>query len=105
MRSEPISKYFIGRPNMNTYTNKFNSICQTLSIFWGASQTLIVMQAAWFSAFFHGLNTGIWTATIDINLHGEAYLELLLWCIMTPVILYGSYLNIKLIYKVYEENN
>jgi hypothetical protein len=60
------------------------------------------MQDAWFSAFFHGLGSGIWTATIDINSHGEVYLELFLWCVMNPIIIYGGYLNLKQVYNTYD---
>ncbi len=74
-----------------------------MSVLWASGETVVVMQWTWFSAFFNGISDGNYITHVNINAVGEAYPELILWIIVTPIIVYGSYLNIKLICKSYDE--
>jgi hypothetical protein len=61
------------------------------------------MQSTWFHAYFNGLNYGTYRTIVNVNGWEEAHLELIMWIIATLIIIYGSYLNLNLIYKVYGE--
>ena len=79
---------------MNVHIQYFKLICRALSIGWAGAETIILMQYVWWRAFFYGLSTGNFTALIDINSFGEANTEMVFWIVITPIIIYGSYLNI-----------
>lgn len=54
-------------------------------------QTFGVLALVWFTAYF-----GPYMAVIvNINEYGEAIPELIMWFIITPVCVYGAYLNLK----------
>ena len=78
---------------MNKYKEYFKLSCRILSIGWAGTET----------AFFHGINTGNFMAIVDINSFGEAYPEMVFWIILTPVVIYGSYLNIIPIFADYDK--
>jgi hypothetical protein len=79
---------------MGKYFEYFKIACRLLSIGWAGAETIVLLQYAWWRAFFYGLATGKYTVLIDINSFGEANAEMVLWIIITPIIIYGSYLNI-----------
>lgn len=79
---------------MDKFVEYFKLSCRILSICWASTETILLLQYVWWRAFFYGLATGKYTALIDINSHGEANIEMVFWIIITPIIIYGSYLNI-----------
>jgi hypothetical protein len=79
-------------------------ICQLLAITWAGLETLFVMQPTWFSAYFNGIRTGSYTTVVDVNSLGEAFPELIGWCIATPIIVYGSILTLKMISESFWRN-
>jgi hypothetical protein len=79
---------------MGNLLEYFKLACRILSIGWTGAETLVLLQYVWWRAFFYGLQTGSYTALIDINSFGEANSEMVFWIIITPLIIYGSYLNI-----------
>lgn len=83
---------------------QINYTCQLASILLASLETLLVLQGTWFEAYFNGLSTGTYRVIVYINNWGEAVPELYLWFIMTPVIIYGSLLNIIMVYNAYEHS-
>jgi len=79
---------------MGTYTEYFKISCRALSICWAGAETIFLLQYVWWRAFFYGIATGKYTALIDINSFGEANAEMVFWIVITPIIVYGSYLNL-----------
>jgi len=79
---------------MNVYIQYFKLACRALSIGWAGTETILLLQYVWWRAFFYGLDSGNFVAMIDINSYGEAHIEMVFWIFITPIIIYGSYLNI-----------
>lgn len=79
---------------MNKYKEYFKLACRALSIGWAGTESVLLLQYVWWRAFFYGIETGNYVAMIDINRYGEAYPEMVFWIIITPIIIYGSYLNL-----------
>ena len=69
----------------------FKFICKLLSIGIPLMQTFGLLALVWFTAYF-GPSMAV---VVTINDYGEAVPELIMWIIITPICLYGAYLNIQ----------
>ena len=76
-----------------TLKQKFDLLCQEFSLLTTFGLTFIVLAQCWFTAYFHSSMSVL----ITINEYGEAIPELILWFVMTPICVYGLYLNYRMV--------
>jgi len=73
------------------YIKYFNNFCQLLSLLTTFFQTFIALLFTWISAYVSPSKSIL----ITIDRLGEAFPELIMWIIITPICIYGLYLNLK----------
>lgn len=69
--------------------------CQLCSVF----VPIGMMYFLLFPLFLVAFLTGTYQSVLHINLFGEGNFEIMLWIITLPLMIWGSYLNIKFIKK------
>jgi len=73
------------------YKQSFKVWCQRLSLLITFGETFIALLSTWIIAYLNPSKSVV--VYID-NMH-EAIPELILWIIITPICIYGFYLNLK----------
>jgi hypothetical protein len=55
--------------------------------------------------FMLAYNSGVYKCLVDINKYGEADFEIIMVMLLTPIALYGAYLDVKLIVEDFERRH
>lgn len=88
-------KYLPPKPISNlkpiSITNKFKKFCQLYSILFCAAQAYLLL----FPMFLLAYSSGTYECLMKINVYGEATIEIIIWFVSFPLIMYGLYLNMK----------
>ena len=73
----------------------FKIMCKTYSLLFCFMQTYLLL----FPMFMLAWSSGTYESTLNINMYGEADIEMVIWAITFPFIIYGMYLNGKCIMR------
>ena len=84
---------------MRSWVVNFNIMCQLCTVF----VPIGMMYFLLFPLFLVAFLTGTYQSVLDINMFGEGDLEIVLWIISIPLVIWGSYLNVKFIKKYLDD--
>jgi len=73
------------------FKEHFDKWCQQLSLLITFSETFGALLTTWIFAYLNPSKSIL----VTINAMGEAIPELIVWIIITPICIYGFYLNLK----------
>lgn len=73
----------------------FNMFCQLCSVF----VPIGMMYFLLFPLFLVAFLSGTYQSVLNINLYNEGDIEIMIWAVTIPFMIWGGYLNIKFIKK------
>jgi succinate dehydrogenase/fumarate reductase cytochrome b subunit len=73
------------------FKQRFDRWCQRLSLLITFGETFIALLSTWVIAYMNPSKSVL----VTINNMNEAVPELIMWIIITPICVYGLYLNLK----------
>jgi succinate dehydrogenase/fumarate reductase cytochrome b subunit len=73
------------------FKQRFDRWCQRLSLLITFGETFIALLSTWVIAYMNPSKSVL----VTINNMNEAVPELIMWIIITPICIYGFYLNLK----------
>lgn len=71
----------------------FVIVCRCYSILFCLFETYLLL----FPMFMLAWSSGTYEATININMFGEADIEMFFWALTFPFVMYGTWLNLRCI--------